>query len=303
MLKSFRSLLICSLFVLLTSFLLTATDKSITVGILDSTQQQILGNMLGIYLEDKGLQISYEVDLSSLTLHRTMAEGRVDIAWEDPAVIWFLILFEVDILPDEELYERVRELDKERGLLWLGRSNLEKRYVLVMKRERAEELGVETISDLAAYVRENPREIRVAMEDEFFIRPDCYANLKEAYGLSFPRSDITTTVPGIGFGLLASGEVDVVVTLSTDPLIIELDLVKLEDDQEALTPHRIGIVAREEIVNEFPSLPELVDDLIRESPSTSEMVQLNLRVHNGEPPEEVAREYLKEKELIDTGGE
>ena len=200
MLKSFRFLLICSLFVLLASFLLAATDKPITVGILDSTQQQMLGNMLGVYLKDKGFRISYKVNLSSFTLRKTMTEGKVDIAWEDPAVIWFLILFEVDILPDEELYERIRELDKERGLLWLGRSNLENQYVLVMKRERAEELGVETISDLAAYVRENPREIRVAMEDEFFIRPDCYASLKEAYGLSFPRSDITTTVPGIGFG-------------------------------------------------------------------------------------------------------
>jgi glycine betaine/choline ABC-type transport system substrate-binding protein len=45
--------------------------------------------------------------------------------------------------------------------------------------------------------------------------------------------------------------------------------------------------------NESPSPSELVDDLIKKSPSTSEMMQLNLRIHNGEPPEAVARGYLK----------
>lgn len=299
MLKSCRLLLICSLFILLIPSLLAAMDKPITVGILDSIQQQILGRMLGIYLEDKGSQVNYEVDLSSLTLHRTMTEGKVDIAWEDPATVWFLKFFKVEILPDEELYERVKELDEEEGLLWLGKSNLERQYVLVMKRGRAEELEIETISDLAACVKENPREIKVAMEDEFFIRPDCYASLKEAYGLSFPRSDITTIVPGIGFGLLSSGEVDLVIALSTNPLIIKLELAELVDDKEALTPHRIGVVAREETVDESPELPELIAELIEMSPSTSEMAQLNLRVYRGEDPEEVAREYLKEKGLIE----
>lgn len=303
MLKLFRLLLIFSLFVLLTPFLLTATDKPITVGILDSTQQQILGNMLGIYLEDKGFQASYEADLSSLTLFRTMAEGKVDIAWEDPAVVWFLKFLNVEILPDEELYEQVRELDEEEGLLWLGRSNLEKQHVLVMKRERAEELELETISDLAAYVKEKPRESRVAMKDEFFFRPDCYASLQEAYGLSFPRSDITTTVLGIGFGLLSSGEVDLIMALSTEPLITELGLVKLEDNKGALAPHHVGIVAREEIVAECPELLELIAGLIELSPSASEITQLNLRIYRGETPEAVAREYLKEKGLIDAGGE
>lgn len=255
--------------------------------------------MLGIYLEDKGFQVSYEVDLSSLTRFRTMAEGTVEIGWEDPAVAWFLKFLKVEILPDEKLYERVRELDKEEGLLWLGRANLEKQHVLVMTRERAEEMGVETISDLATYVGENPKEIRMAMEDECFFRPDCYGRLKGAYGLSFPRSDITTTMSGISFGLLSSGDVDAVVALSTEPMIVELELAKLEDDKEALVPHHIGIVAREEIVAESPELPELVAELTESSPTTAEMTQLNLRVYRGEDPEEVAREYLEEKGLVD----
>ncbi|MFQ6117022.1 MAG: glycine betaine ABC transporter substrate-binding protein, partial [Candidatus Bipolaricaulia bacterium] len=116
MLKLFRSSFIFSLFALLIGLPLTAVDKPITIGILDSAQQQILGRMLGIYLEDKGFQVSYEVDLSSLTRFRTMAEGRVDVAWEDPATVWFLKFLKVEILPDEELYEQVKELDGEEGL-------------------------------------------------------------------------------------------------------------------------------------------------------------------------------------------
>ncbi len=190
--------LILALSILLLSLSVVAADKSITIGTLESTQQQILGNILGLYLEDNGFQVSYEVDLSSITLHRTMAEGMVDIAWEDPAIVWFIKFLKVEILPDEELYERVKGLEREEGLLWLGRSNLEKQYVLVMEREAAGGLGVETISDLATYARENRGEIRMAMEDECFFRPDCYGSLKEAYGLSLPRADITTTMSGVG---------------------------------------------------------------------------------------------------------
>ncbi len=280
-----------------------AADKSITIGTLESAQQQVLGNILGLYLEDNGFQVSFQVDLSSITLHRTMAEGTVDIAWEDPAIAWFIKFLKVEILPDEELYERVKGLDREEGLLWLGRSNLEKQHLLVMKRERPGELGIGTISDLATYARENRGEITMAMEDECFFRPDCYGSLKEVYGLSLPRAAITTTMSGVGYGLLASGEVDVVVALSTDPLIVELNLAELVDDEEALVPHRIGIVAREEIVAEFSELPELVAGLMELSPSTSEMVQLNLRVHRGEDAGEVAWEYLKQKGLIETGEE
>ncbi len=86
-------------------------------------------------------------------------------------------------------------------------------------------------------------------------------------------------------------------------MIKKHDLVKLVDDEEALVPHRVGIVAREEIVAEFPELPELVAGLVELSPSTAEMVQLNLRVHRGEDAGEVAWEYLKEKGLIETGEE
>ena len=248
---------------------------------------------MGIYLENKGFQVGYKIVLSSFALHSTMAEGRVDIAWEDPATVWFLKFLKAEVLPPEELYEGVKELDEEEGLLWLARSNLEKQYVLVMKRDRAEELGTETISELVGCVKEKPKEIRIAMEHEFFFRPDCYLSLKQVYSFSFYRPNIETLAPGTGFGLLSDGKVDVVVALSTDPLVIELDLVKLEDDKEALTPHRVGIAAREETLNESPGLSELVDDLIKKSPSPSEMTQLNLRVHNGEPPEAVAREYLK----------
>lgn len=290
------------LFVLLAIAPLIAADRSITIGTLDATQQLILGQLLGVYLEDKGFRVDYEVELSSITLHRAMAEGIVELAWEDPAVVWFLKYLKVEILADEELYQKVKELDEQEGLLWLGRSELEKQHVLVMQGERAEELEIETVSDLADYIEENTREIKVAMEDECFFRPDCYTSLKETYDLSISRADITTTMSGVGFGLLSSGEVDVLVALSTAPLITELELVKLVDDREALSPHRIGIVAREEVVGETAEISGLVGELIELSPSTSEMAQLNLRVHRGEDAEEVAREFLKKKGLIETGG-
>jgi len=295
MFKNSQFLPAFSLLVLLVSLPLAAGPKSITIGTLDFPQQQVLSQILGTYLEKEGFQVSYKADLNSISRWRAMEDKEVDIAWEDPAMVWFLKYFEVKTLPDEELYEEVRKLDREEELVWLGQSNLKKRYTLTMEQGRAEELGILQISDLAGYAKDSPGKIKVAMEDEFFIRPDCYTSLKEIYGLSLPRSRITTGFLGIGFGLLARGQIDVVIALSTEPLIRAWDLLQLVDDKEALPPYLVGLVAREQIVDSYPELPGLIEDLLKISPDASEVASLNLRVYNGESPVDIALEYLEGK--------
>lgn len=264
--------------------------EPITIGTLDSAQEQVLGCLLGVYLQEHGFQVEYKTEFQSITRWRALGDGEVDLAWDDPKVVWFLKYFEVELLPEEELNRRVSELDREEGLLWLGRADLVQSYVLVMRGEEAEKLGIECVSDLVRLW--GRADLKMAMEDQFFIRPDGYGALKRAYGLSLPRSHIVTTFSGMALGLLAQGEVDVAVVPSTEPLLAQEGLRILVDDVEALPASRLGIVAREEVVSAQPRLPELIEGFLALVPTAAELGALSLRVHEGESPEEVAANYL-----------
>jgi osmoprotectant transport system substrate-binding protein len=275
-------------------FLPSAMAQPITIGTLDSAQEQVLGCLLGVYLQEHGFQVEYKTELSSVTRWRALGDGEMDLVWEDPQVVWFLKYFEVEVLPEEELYRQVRERDREEELIWLGRADLLQPYVLVMRAEEAEELGIGCISDLV-HLCGQPSDLKMAMEDEFFIRPDGYGALKRAYGLSLPRSRIVTTFPGMALGLLSQGEIDVAVVPSTEPLLAQEGLRMLVDDKGALPTSRLGIVAREEVVSAHPKLPELIQGFWALVPTAAELGALSLRLHEGEDPEDVAADYLETK--------
>ncbi|MEA1964806.1 MAG: glycine betaine ABC transporter substrate-binding protein [Candidatus Aerophobetes bacterium] len=271
----------------------------ITVGIQDSIQQEILGQIVGTYLEEKGFKVKYKMSLSNSSLYSALTKKEVDLAWQDPASVWFLKFLRTDILSSKKLYKEVKELEENKGLLWFKIANLENQYVPVMQRKKSEKLEITTISELADCVRKDEKKIRVVMSSEFFFRPDCYFDLKQIYGFSFYRPNVRLISSTIGFGLLSGDQVDVVFAFSTDPPIEKLNLIKLKDDKKALKSYCMGIVIREEIMDRFSDLSSLVEKLIRISPATSEIARLNLKVYNGVSSKEVAREYLREKGLID----
>ena len=289
------------LMIFLISFLIgipSFAQNHLTIGIQDSIQQEILGQIVGTYLEENGFEVEYRMSLSNSSLYSALAQKQVDLSYQDPALVWFLKYLKTDFLSSEELYKEVKELEKKEGLLWFEMPNLKIKYILVMRMEKSEELEIMTISELADYVRKNQKKFRSAMSSEFFFRSDCYFNLKQVYGLSFYKPNIKLVSPAVGFGLLCKDQVDVVFAFSTDPLIEKYKLNKLKDDKEVLQSHCMGIVVREKIIDMFPDLPGLIDNLSKISLPTSELTNLNLRIYNGESSKEVAREYLIKKGLI-----
>ena len=289
------------LMIFLISFLIgipSFAQNHLTIGIQDSIQQEILGQIVGTYLEENGFEVEYRMSLSNSSLYSALAQKQVDLSYQDPALVWFLKYLKTDFLSSEELYKEVKELEKKEGLLWFEMPNLKIKYILVMRMEKSEELEIMTISELADYVRKNQKKFRSAMSSEFFFRSDCYFNLKQVYGLSFYKPNIKLVSPAVGFGLLCKDQVDVIFAFSTDPLIEKYKLNKLKDDKEVLQSHCMGIVVRERIIDMFPDLPGLIDNLSKISLPTSELTNLNLRIYNGESSKEVAREYLIKEGLI-----
>jgi len=156
--SSIKFILIIFLFSFLIGFPSFAQNH-ITIGIQDSIRQEILGQIIGTYFDVNGFNVKYNVNLSNPSLYSALTQKQVDLAWLDPASVWFLKYLKTDILSSEELYKEIKELEKKEGLLWFETVDLENQYVVVMRREKSKELGITTISELTDYVRINQKKL------------------------------------------------------------------------------------------------------------------------------------------------
>ena len=103
---------------------------------------------------------------------------------------------------------------------------------------------------------------------------------------------------GLRYTALNSGETDVTDAFTTDGLIEKFDLVVLEDDKKFFPPYDAVTVVKEETLEEYPELEEvigLLDGLITEE----KMIKMNYEVdENKRDPKDVAIEFLKAEGLI-----
>jgi glycine betaine/choline ABC-type transport system substrate-binding protein len=162
-----------------------------------------------------------------------------------------------------------------------------------MRRDEAERLGINTISDLAG----QSSNLTAGLDPEFLERSDGWPGLEKTYRLRFagkPRQ----LDPGIVYRAVANSDVDVVDTYSTDGRIPAFKLVILQDDKHFFPPYYAAPVVRDAVLKEHPELERVLNKLAGKI-SESDMQRLNYEVDQQEKrPEDVARRFLKEKGLI-----
>ena len=110
-------------------------------------------------------------------------------------------------------------------------------YALVMTRVRAQQLRIQTISDLASHP-----ELRVGLTHEFLGRRDGWKPLAKRYGLRM--SDVRGIDHTLGYVALLNGDIDVKDAYTTDAKIGEDDLVVLADDLQFFPQYRAVFLFR-----------------------------------------------------------
>jgi osmoprotectant transport system substrate-binding protein/osmoprotectant transport system permease protein len=103
----------------------------------------------------------------------------------------------------------------------LGFSNT---YALVVRRELAERVGLQRISDLARVPS-----LRLALTHEFLERQDGWRRLADRYGLEM--SEVRGIEHALAYTALVGGQTDVTDGYSTDARLAAGDLVVLDDDR------------------------------------------------------------------------
>ncbi|HLX80900.1 MAG TPA: glycine betaine ABC transporter substrate-binding protein [Burkholderiales bacterium] len=118
-------------------------------------------------------------------------------------------------------------------------------YALAMREERAEQLGVRSLSDLAKHA-----DLKLGLSQEFIGRADGWPGLKSAYGMPF------ATPSGLDHGLayeaIAAGKIDVMDIYTTDAKIERYRLRVLEDDRKYFPRYDAVLLYRLDVPQRFP---------------------------------------------------
>ncbi len=113
-------------------------------------------------------------------------------------------------------------------------------YALVMRRRRAEELGIRRIGDLRAHP-----DLAVGLTHEFLKRRDGWEPLSVRYGLQM--TSVRGVDHAIGYAALSSGALDVKDAYSTDARIARDDLVVLRDNLKFFPEYQAVFLCRREL--------------------------------------------------------
>lgn len=272
-------------------------QADIVVGGKDFTEQQLMAEMTTQLLRAHGFDVSTKAGLGSTVLRSAMENGQIDVYWEYTGTSLITYNKIEEPLGPQETYERVKELDAEKGIVWLEPSDANNTYALMMQQEDAAELGIGSISDLAAHINEG-NAMTFAANAEFPERPDGLRPLQETYGFEFGRSNLKRMDSGLTYQALNEDQVDVALGFATDGRIAAFDFVVLEDDRNFFPNYALTPTARQEILDENPELQDLLNGLSAKLDDQT-MARLNSSIDvDRETVEAVAQRFLEEQGLI-----
>ncbi len=259
------------------------------------TEQYVMGYMLRDLIEhdsDLAVELTEGVGGGTSNIEPAMESGEFDIYPEYTGTAWNAVLKREGSY-DEGLFDQLRQsYSRDLGLEWVGMYGFGNSYGLVVRREIAKQYGLRSYSDLA---RVSGR-LMLGAEYDFFERQDGYQALCEAYGMDFAGTmDLDI---GLKYQALAEGRIDAMVVFTTDGQLSASDCVLLEDDRGFFSSYLCGNVVRSQLLREHPELRPALEKL-QGSISNEEMSAMNHAVESeGRAPEDVAREFLEEKGLL-----
>lgn len=263
------------------------------------TEQFIISEMLKLVIEENTgytVEITKGIGGGTGNIQPAMEKGDFDMYPEYTSTGWQYVLKHEEIPAEEELFEQLTaEYAENYGFEWVGMYGFSDTFGMVVRKELADEYGLETYSDLAPV----SGELIFGAEYDFYEREDGYDNLCATYGLEF-KKEVDLDI-GLKYQAINSGQIDVMDMFTTDGQLATAEVKVLKDDKNYFLNAYCGTVVRADTLEEYPGLKEAL--LIMEGQvSTEEMTQLNYEVEiEQKEDKEVARQFLVSKGIIEEG--
>ena len=264
----------------------------------DFSESELLAEVYGQALAQHGYPVEQVVQLGSReVVAPALEQGKVDMVPEYlGSALNFLNDNDRDRVATADpalTHARLEQAFAPRGVSVLAYAPAQDRNGFVVTGDLAREHALETISDLAPLAPQ----LSIGGPPECPERPLCLQGLQDVYQLRFarfkpmPTRDVTAAE-------LDSGEIDVGMLDTTNPHLIDNDLVQLEDDRRLQPAENVVPVIRREVLDVYgPALVRLCN-AVSAKLTTTELTRLNLEVMQGRPPADAASGWLRANTII-----
>lgn len=228
--------------------LLGCADAEFVVGSKKFTESVILGEIAGQLVASEGLSTAHRSELGGTRiLWSALERGDIDAYPEYTGTI------REEILAGERVTDLAAALAA-RGIVLGPPLGFDDSYAIGMKREKAAELGIRTLSDLARH-----SEVALGLSHEFMDRADGWPALRERYRMD-PES-VTGLDHDVAYRAIESESVGAIDLYTTDAEIAYYDLVVLEDDLAHFPTYDAVFVWRAELETDSPRAVEALRSL------------------------------------------
>ena len=248
------------------------------------TESVILGEIGRAAVDQAGIDAQHRRELGGTrVIWNALLRGDIDAYPEYSGTIMREILAAHNIR-DPRLLDSVLA---EYGVACSAPLGFNNTYALGVRRDRAAELGLSSISDL-----EDHPKLALGFSNEFMDRGDGWPGLRAAYDL--PQDDVRGLDHDLAYRGLADGSIDVIDVYSTDAEIRYYDLVTLADDRAYFPEYQAVWLYRRDLEQRFPAAINALRQF--EGAITAEtMITMNAAVKIDRRPEgAVAAEFAAE---------
>lgn len=255
-------------------------EQKAVVGSKNFTEAVVLGEIATGQARKAGVAVEHKRQLGGTRiLWRALEEGDIDAYAEYTGTLKQELLQQPDT--DEA---QTRAALAGRGLAMTASLGFQNTYAFGMRRQRAEALGIRTLSDLARHPA-----LKLGLSNEFLQRADGWPGVRSAYRLPQHPNGLDHD---LAYRALRSGAIDVTDLYSTDAEIPYYDLVVLEDDRHYFPDYQAVFLYRQDLVQRAPAFVQALQSLQGKIDAAA-MQRLNAQVKLGHQSEtQVASAWL-----------
>ena len=275
---------------------------TITVGSKDFTEQFILGSMYAQALDANGFNGVAKLNLGSEQIaDKALQNGQIDLYPEYTGTALVAIVpykgNPADLNSAKATYEAAKKGYAERSPAdtMLTQASFNNTYGIFVRKSVADKYGLTNMNELA----KDSKNLTFISFSQFQNRSDGYPNIRKNYpAFDFEEIKIVNEL-GLRYSGLESGEGDVGVGFTTDGQLTSDQLVVMKDPKSIWPFYHPAPVVRSDVLKKYPKIEKVLNE-VTASLSLDTMRELNGKVDlDQEDPEDVAKEYLEDKGIID----
>jgi osmoprotectant transport system permease protein len=244
-----RFLLACVMVVLP----LLAQAGPVRIGSKQFTESVILGEVARVSAREAGVEAIHQRELGGTSiLWKALQQGDIDVYAEYTGTLTHELL--KGVAPDADI-ATLRAKLAPFGVGITDSLGFNNTYAIGMREDRAAQLGIATLSDLAAHA-----DLRFGFSNEFMDREDGWPGLRQRYGL--PQAHVSGLDHTLSYRAVADKAVDAIDLYSTDAEIPYYHLRTLEDDRHYFPRYEAVYLYRLSLAQSAPRFVDALNKLV-----------------------------------------